>query len=116
MKTKSVFILPFLFILFGFSEDFDHKKIEKKFYDQSITGIYQGLNENFEFVFKTDNGTIVTFQETVDNVPIDLFDDASIGKKYEITWTELTINITDDEGEPTGEKSNIKRITSIKSL
>jgi hypothetical protein len=49
-------------------------------------------------------------------VGVDLFDEATVGKKFEITWTELTVNILDDEGEPTGESALVKRITSIKPV
>lgn len=116
MKTKILVIFTLTFFLFSFKQIENKKNIKINPKENKITGTYLGLNDNFEFQFKTEDGKIVTFQEITDNVSVDLFDESFVGKKFEVFWIELTENITDDEGEPTGEKSFVKRITSVKQI
>ncbi len=116
MKTRLLISVSIIIISFGFNFNISPELKNKIADDKKIIGTYTGLNDHFEYVFKTEQGTLIAFQEIIDNIGVDLFDDATIGKKFEITWTELTVQITDDEGEPSGETAFVKRITSIKSI
>jgi hypothetical protein len=116
MKTKLLILLPVIFLAVGMNLNINIEKRIQPADDNKIIGTYTGLNDRFEFVFKTEQGSVLAFQEISDNVGVDLFDEATVGKKFEITWTELSVNILDDEGEPTGESAFVKRITSIKPV
>lgn len=80
-----------------------------------VNATYNGLNELSEYVFISEQGDELIAQEIDSDITIILDDDA-IGNKYEITYTEETVDEVDDEGYETGNKYKVIKITSIKEL
>ncbi|WP_123896742.1 hypothetical protein [Aureibaculum marinum] len=81
-----------------------------------FTGTFSGITDNYYFNFKDTDGKIIEFNEMSDDVTIDLFDENVIGKKFEIKWKVITIELTDESGEPTGETTTGKQIVTIKEI
>ena len=78
-----------------------------------MTATFIGITDNSEFKFKNGDKEML-FQELGEEVDIDLSEDTYINKKFIITWEEASIDIYDDEGEPTGEKIKVNRILKLK--
>ena len=83
---------------------------------KSIIATYNGLTYDYEFKFTTDDGVVYIFQDISEDVAIDLYEDEAVGLKYEVTWMEEETEITDDEGEGTGETMIYKRIIGLKEV
>ena len=83
---------------------------------QQYIGTFAGLTDDYYFEFKDVQGKSTVFHEINNDVDVNLFDEDAAGKKYEITWEAFTIEETDDDGEPTGETQQGKRITAMKEI
>ncbi len=81
-----------------------------------FTGTFSGLSDDYYFNFKDADNKITVFNEIDNEVETDLFDEEAIGKKFEITWEDITIELTDENGEPTGETEKGKRIVAMKEM
>lgn len=81
--------------------------------EKQFTGTFVGLSDDYEFMFKDENGKVIIFRETGEEVDIDLYDDEIIGKKFVVTWIEIVDDLYDDEGEPTGETETFNQIVSL---
>ncbi|MDY7396264.1 hypothetical protein UMM65_13520 [Aureibaculum sp. 2210JD6-5] len=81
-----------------------------------FTGTFSGLTDEYYFNFKDADNKITVFNEIDNEVEADLFDEETVGKKFEITWEKMTIELTDENGEPTGETEQGKRIVGMKEV
>ncbi|QCX37486.1 hypothetical protein FF125_03190 [Aureibaculum algae] len=79
----------------------------------NFTGTFSGLTEDYYFEFKDNNNKMIVFNEIDNEVTYDLFDEQAIGKKFEITWKDITIELTDENGDPTGETQAGKHIVTM---
>lgn len=84
--------------------------------EHKLTATFIGLTDDYYFEFKDTNGKTVIFNEISGEVEVNLFEDETIGKKFEITWEEFAMEETDDDGEPTGEKFSGKRIIAMSEI
>jgi hypothetical protein len=64
--------------------------------NQTINGTYMGVNDDYNYVFKLDNGTQMEFHEIVYELEEYLIDE-SINKKFKVTFEEEVI--TEEEYE-----------------
>lgn len=81
-----------------------------------LTATFVGLTDDYYFEFKDIDNKPIIFNEVSGDVEINLFEDEAIGKKYNITWEDYTLDETDDDGEPTGEKIATKRIIAMSEV
>ena len=81
-----------------------------------LQATFVGLTDDYYFEFKDTDGKSVVFNEISGDVEINLFEDETVGKKFEITWEDFAMEETDDDGEPTGEKIIGKRILDMREL
>lgn len=78
-----------------------------------MVATYTEFTDNGQFMFTDADKKQLFFDEVSEDVNVDLYDDANLGKKYTITWVEEEMDVYDSEGDPTGEKQLYKRITSL---
>jgi len=81
-----------------------------------IIGIYDGLTEDMEFQFTTENNKVYLFDEVQNDLEVDLYDEKNFGQKFKVTWQKRTIEIMDEDSEPTGEMKEIKVIINLVRL
>jgi hypothetical protein len=110
MTTKILLSFWILLIIpyFAYSQKVNPVK-ENKF-----TGTYNGLNEEVEFEFIASDGKIYVFQEIGEDVTVDLYEEENFEKIFEVVWIKQTVDILDEEGEPSGEMEQIQVIISLK--
>jgi hypothetical protein len=111
MKT-SIFVLFLLFVLepsINILNSFQNT-------NEIFIGVYDGLTEDMEFQFTTNNDQVYLFDEVEENLEYDLYDEINFNQKFKVTWQKRVIEILDDEDEPTGETEEIKVILSLQKL
>ena len=81
--------------------------------ENTLTATFKGLNEDDYFKFEDVNKKEILFYDIKEEIEIDLYDDEFIGKKFTITWSEIEVDLTDEDGELTGEKVKEKSITEL---
>ena len=111
MKTLAIMVIA----LFSYSNS-SHITETILQEQQQYIGTFTGLTDDYYFEFKDVQGKSTIFHEINNNVDVNLFDDDATGKKYELTWEAFTIEETDDDGEPTGDTQQGKRITAMKEI
>jgi len=111
MKTLAL-IVVFLFS-YG-NRTFSDQTILQEQY--KFTGSFVGLTDDYYFEFKDANNKSIIFNEIMNEIDVDLFEEEAVGKKFEIIWEEFTIEKTDSDGEPTGETLLGKRIIAMKGV
>ena len=67
---------------------------------KTINGIYVGMNDDYNYVFKLDDGTKMEFNEVTDDI-VDILTDENINKKYKVTYEEEIITDDEENGEET---------------
>ena len=83
---------------------------------EQLTATFIGLTDDYYFEFKDEKGNNVVFNEISGDVDVNLFDEEVIGKKFDITWEPYTLDETDEDGEPTGNKIPAKRIIAMTEI
>ena len=81
--------------------------------DNKLTATFMGSNDDGAYLYKDASNVTHVFVELGDDVNYDYLDDPYIGKKFNITWTELESDVYDDEGDPTGETEKVKQIVTL---
>ena len=89
---------------------------KKMLVENSIKATFTEVTEEDYFKFITPDKQEVLFYDIDEEVEISLYDDTYLNKKFEITWVEKEIELSDDEGDLTGEKKKVKSIISLKLL
>lgn len=84
--------------------------------ENTFIGTYKGLTEDYEFKFVDEKGKVIILQEVREDIEINLYDEKTIDKKFKVTWEETIIELTDDEGETTGETQKTKTITALEDI
>lgn len=111
MKTLALIVV--FFFSYGNSTFSDQTILQEQ---HKFTGSFVGLTDDYYFEFKDENNKRIIFNEIMNEIDVDLFEDEAVGKKFEITWEEFTIDKTDSDGEPTGETLQGKRIIAMKGV
>lgn len=111
MKTLALFVV--MFFSYGFGNLSDQTILQEQ---HKFTGSFVGLTDDYYYEFKDANNKSIIFNEIINEIDVDLFDDEAIGKKFEITWEQLTIEETDDDGELTGKILDGKKIIAMKEI
>lgn len=83
---------------------------------EQLTATFVGLTDDYYFEFKDEKGNSVIFNEISGDVDVNLFDEEVIGKKFDITWEPYTLDETDEDGEPTGDKIPARRIIAMTEI
>jgi len=87
--------------------------------------VYQGFNYTnggYEYLFEEigkESETEYTAYEEIDPGLVKAFSldsDNTIGKKFKISWIEISRSINDSEGKPTKETIKIRRITNLEEI
>ncbi|EAR13598.1 hypothetical protein PI23P_03852 [Polaribacter irgensii 23-P] len=102
-----------ILLLISISLSFTNKIIVS---ENAITATFMEITEEDYFKFITPDKQEVLFYDIDEEVEISLYDDTYLNKKFEITWVEKEIELSDDEGDLTGEKKKVKSIISLKLL
>ena len=84
--------------------------------DNVLTATFKEVTDNDEFSFEDDKKVVHVFYDMNEEIEIDLYDEDWVGKKFTITWIEKTIDVFDDEDEPTGKKIKVKSIIALKEV
>ena len=84
--------------------------------EAKIVGTYVGIDDNGYFVFTLKDNTSVVFEEADYDIGVDLYDEQNETHMFQITWKKVQIEEYDDDGEPTGETTEGKRIINLKEL
>ena len=84
------------------------------FQDTKLVATFKGITDDDSYKFVDDKNKEYLFYDTDDEIEIDLYDDAFIGKKFTLTWKNEEIEELDEEGEETGKNITVKIITSLK--
>jgi len=111
MKTNIVnsLLVLSIFILLGFNQAVAQTDDEK-----SIVATFYGIDSDGKFEFIDKNKKVHLFDDVIDDLDIDLFDDDNMNLKFEIFWEEGKVEELNEEGEPTGKKVIYKTIIKIK--
>lgn len=103
---KSILILLAATVMFG------NITVNAQSGNKTIKATFKSLNEDYEYVFETENGKTIVFQEIDSELDI-LLDEDVAGTKYEITYAEEQIEEYDEDGEPTGKTITNRKIVAI---
>ncbi|WP_435414083.1 hypothetical protein [Polaribacter aestuariivivens] len=79
----------------------------------TLTATFQGITDDDFYKFVDDAKKETLFYDINEEIEISLYDDDLIGKKFNITWAEKEIEVMDEDGELTGEKTKVKTITAL---
>jgi hypothetical protein len=109
---KPLYCIPFLLFICA-TLSFTSKTILK---ENNLTATFTEVTDEDYFKFIDVNKKEYLFYDINDEVEISLYDDEYIDKKFTLTWLEKEIELTDDEGDLTGEKKKVKSITSLTLL
>jgi len=79
---------------------------------------FQGITENDNYQFIDSKGKVIVFQDEDAEaiIPISLYDDAFIGKKFKIGYKYAIINQMNEGGVASGKTIKVMRITSLNML
>jgi hypothetical protein len=112
---KTTFIKLLFLVLFITNSAFSsHQKLEVK--SEKKTLIFQGITVNDDFKFIDEKQVEFFFYDVDEEVEISLYDEELIGVAFEVEWKEVSIYVTDENGENTEETKIIKRIISLKEV
>lgn len=78
-----------------------------------LKATFKGVTEEDYYKFEDNDKKEVLFYDVDEEIEISLYDDEFIDQKFTITWVDKEIELTDDEGELTGEKKKVKSITKL---
>jgi len=81
--------------------------------ENTLTATFKGLTIDDYFKFEDDNNKIFLFYDIKEDIDINLYDDELIDKKFTLTWSEIEIELTDENGDLTGEKKKGKYIIEL---
>ncbi len=84
--------------------------------DKSIIATYFGINTDGKFEFISKDKKTLLFDDVLDDLDIDLYDDDNLNLKFEIFWEEKEVEELNEEGEPSGKKVIFKTITNINEV
>lgn len=56
--------------------------------NKSIVATYEGITDDVQFMFIDGKENVLLFDDVLDDLEYDLYDDFNIGKKFTITWEE----------------------------
>lgn len=71
------------------------------------------VDNAYTYIFEDSKGVKMEFEEYSEDVTVDLDSEEMVGKNFSLEYEIITIELTDDEGEPTGETE--KRYVIIKA-
>ncbi|TXD52790.1 MULTISPECIES: hypothetical protein [unclassified Polaribacter] len=109
---KKLYTIAFvLFIAAAFS--FTTKKQVNQ---NIITATYKGIDDNEYYKFIDESKNEILFYDFDEDLEYNLFEEEYIDIKFSVTWITKELELTDDEGELTGEKIKIKSITALKVI
>ncbi|MCI2229466.1 hypothetical protein MC378_09835 [Polaribacter sp. MSW13] len=109
---KTIYTVAFVLFISA-SLSFTSKTVVK---ENTLTATFKEVTEEDYYKFIDNNKKEILFYDINEEIEISLYEDEFIGKKFSITWVEKEIEITDDEGELTGEKKKVKSITKLKLI
>tara|TARA_R110002049_G_scaffold2457_2_gene17957 strand:- start:8201 stop:8536 length:336 start_codon:yes stop_codon:yes gene_type:complete len=100
-----------LVLFISASLSFTSKSIIK---ENTLTATFIEVTEDDFFKFIDADKKEILFYDVNEEIEISLYDDDNLNKTFSITWVEKEIELTDDEGDLTGEKKKVKSITALK--
>ncbi len=100
-----------LVLFISASLSFTSKSIIK---ENTLTATFIEVTEDDFFKFIDTDKKEILFYDVNEEIEISLYDDDNLNKTFSITWVEKEIELTDDEGDLTGEKKKVKSITALK--
>ncbi|QNM85010.1 hypothetical protein H9W90_12525 [Polaribacter pectinis] len=84
--------------------------------ENTLIATFLGITDDDYYKFVDNDKKEVLFYDIDEEIEISLYDDDFINKKFSITWVEKEIELTDEEGDLTGEKKKVKSITNLMLL
>jgi|UPI0003799B80 hypothetical protein len=108
---KLYIILCVLFIAVSYS--FTAKKLVNS---TTIIATYKGITDSEYYKFVDESKNEILFYDFDEEIEYNLFEEEYIDVKFTLTWIDKELELTDDEGELTGEKMKIKSITALKII
>lgn len=108
MKTlyASVFVL-FMTLTFSVNTISAQEKENK------MVATFKEVTDNEYFKFVDDKNVAFLFYDMDDSVNFPLYEIENIGKKFTLTWVDKVVETIDENGNPTGEKINVKSIMTL---
>jgi len=91
MKTSLIIMVTMVTYLVV--SGFQYKQIE----DNKIVAIYLGVNDDGLFEFKEENNEFLYFDDAIEELESDLYDEFNLDKKFIITWEEELVLMNNDE-------------------
>lgn len=82
--------------------------------ENTITATFVEVTADDFFKFIAADKKEFLFYDVHEDIEISLYDDENLNREFNITWVEKEIELTDDEGDLTGEKKMVKSITVLK--
>jgi hypothetical protein len=109
---KIIYHIAFLLFI-SLYLSFASKAIQK---ENTLIAIFIEVTDEDYFKFIDADKKEFLFYDVQEDVEISLYDEESINKKFSITWVDIEIELTDDEGDLTGEKKKVKSITTLELM
>jgi hypothetical protein len=85
------------------------------FQENKLVATFKGVTDEDFYKFEDQENKEYLFYDIHEDLEIDLYDEDLIGKKYKITWKTKQIDVLDEYGEETGEKTTVKTIINIEA-
>jgi hypothetical protein len=109
---KIIYRIAFLLFI-SLSLSFASKAIQK---ENTLIATFIEVTDEDYFKFIDADKKEFLFYDVQEDVEISLYDEESINKSFSITWVDIEIELTDDEGDLTGEKKKVKSITTLELM
>jgi hypothetical protein len=109
---KTIYRIAFLLTIF-MSLSFASKAVLK---ENNLIATFIEVTEDDYFKFIDAEQKEFLFYDIQEDVEISLYDEDTINKNFNITWIDKEIELTDDEGDLTGEKKKVKSITALEPV
>ena len=100
-------------VFFIVSLNFNHL-IAQTENNKSLVATYLGIDSDGKFEFIDHDNEFHLFDDILDDLEIDLYEDDNLNWKFEIFWEEEEVEELNEDGKPTGEKLIFKTIINIK--
>lgn len=112
MKTQIAFVVVVMVsIIMGFQNN-----LSNQFGDNILVATYMGITEYDQFEFADSAQNSDFFDNVLDDLEINLYDEENIGNEYIVSWKEEQVDLLNEEGEETGEIKIIKTITDLEEI
>jgi hypothetical protein len=109
---KIIYRIAFLLFI-SLSLSFASKAIQK---ENTLIATFIEVTDEDYFKFIDADKNEFLFYDVQEDVEISLYDEETINKSFAITWVDKEIELTDDEGDLTGEKKKVKSITTLELI